>query len=132
MSYSATLSIDYPARDLDKGSTFFRFFYAIPIIIVISLIGASESGATGDKWGFTLGAAGSILFLPVLLMIVFRQKYPRWWFDFNLLLMRFTTRVFAYFALMSDEHPSTDEEQYVHLEPEYPDAKEDSTSGCPW
>lgn len=129
--YPATLTIDYPDRDLDKVSTFFRLVYAIPVIIVISFIGGSEYGAVGDKNGLYLGAAAGMLFLPVLLMIVFRQKYPRWWFDFNLQLLRFGTRVFAYVALMSDEYPSTDEEQYAHVDLEYPDAKEDLNQWLP-
>ena len=129
--YPASLSVDYPDRALDKLSTFFRIFYAIPILIVISLIGGSEFGATGDKEGLYIGAVAGFLFLPVLLMIVFRQKYPRWWFDFNLQLVRFSTRVVAYLALMSDLYPSTDEEQYVHLELEYPNVKEDLNQWLP-
>ena len=56
-------------------------------------------------------------------MILFRQKYPRWWFDWNLELLRFTNRVGAYLFLLRDEYPSTDEEQAVHLEMPYPDAR---------
>ena len=129
--YPANLSIDYPDRDLDKVSTFFRLFYAIPILIVISFIGGSEFSATGDKEGIYIGAVAGFLFLPVLLMIVFRQKYPRWWFEFNLQLVRFGTRVFAYVALMSDQYPSTDEEQYAHVDIQYPDVKEDLNQWLP-
>ncbi len=129
--YPATLNIDYPDRDLDKVSTFFRIIYAIPIVIVISFIGGSEYSARGDRTGFYIGAAAGFLFLPVLLMIVFRQKYPRWWFDFNLQLVRFGTRVFAYMALMSDEYPSTDEEQYAHVDIQYPDVKDDLNRWLP-
>ncbi|MDH3539318.1 MAG: DUF4389 domain-containing protein [Acidimicrobiia bacterium] len=103
--YAARLAIDYPDRDLDRLSTFFRLFYLIPIVTVLAFIGSMS------------------LFGPTLLMIVFRQKYPRWWFDFNLQLTRFSTRVWAYGALMSDEYPSTTDEQYVHLDLDYPDAK---------
>lgn len=102
-SYAARLEIDYADRDLDRLSSFFRLFYLIPIGIVLSFL-------------------GGILFPSTLLMIVFRQKYPRWWFDFNQELTRFSTRVAAYAALMSDEYPSTTDEQYVHLELDYPDA----------
>jgi len=69
--------------------------------------------------------------LPVLLLIVFREKYPRWWFDFNLQLVRLGTRVLAYLALMSDQYPSTDEEQYVHLDLTYPDVKENLNRWLP-
>ena len=130
-TYPATLSIDYPDRDLDKLSTFFRILYAIPIIIVLSFIGGQEAAADTDKIGFAAGGGAGVLFAPVLLMIVFREKYPRWWYDFNLQLVRFGTRLLAYLGLMSDEYPSTDEDQYVHLEMEYPNVKEDLNRWLP-
>jgi hypothetical protein len=110
------LDVDYPDRDLDKISTLLRLFYAIPILVVVSAIG---------------GAAGGALFFPTLLMIVFRRKYPRWWFDFNLQLVRLETRVGAYVGLMTDDYPSTDEEQYVHLELDYPNAEFDLNQALP-
>ncbi len=109
--YPATLRIDYPA-ELDRITTFFRIFTVIPIAIVLSLL--SRPG--GDV---RLGGV-SLLFLPVLLLILFRLKYPRWWFDWNLELARFSFRVAAYFSLLRDEYPSTDEEQAVHLDLVYP------------
>jgi hypothetical protein len=111
--YAARLEIDYPDRDLDRVSTLLRVFYVIPIAIVLGFIGGGQ--------GFWI-ASSSILFAPTALMIVFRQKYPRWWFDFNLELTRFSTRVGAYMGLLSDEYPSTTDEQYVHLDIDYPDA----------
>ena len=101
MPYAARLSIDYPDRDLDKVSSLLRIFYVLPIAAVLTGI-------------------GNALFLPILLMVVFRGKYPRWWFDFNLQLARFSTRVISYLSLMSDGYPSTDEEQNVHLDLDYP------------
>ena len=92
---------------------------------MLASIGSTNSGFWSDNSEFAFGAATGILVLPVLLLIVFREKYPRWWFDFNLQLVRLGTRVFAYLALMSDQYPSTDEEQYVHLDLTYPDMKED-------
>ena len=71
------------------------------------------------------------LFNPIVLMITFRQKYPKWWFDFYVALIKFLSRVFAYGALLSDVYPSTDEEQYVHFEVSYPDAKKDLSQGLP-
>ena len=67
---------------------------------------------------------GGLLFLPLVLMILFRQKYPRWWFDWNLQLLRFSNRVTAYLGLLDDRYPSTDEHQAVTLELPYPDAKQ--------
>jgi len=122
--YPVQFSVAYPDRDLNRLTTFFRIFTAIPILIVIgALEGQGGSYASqGESWSFATGAGG-LLFLPPLLMIVFREKYPRWWFDWNLQLMRFSSRVGVYLALMDDTYPSTDEEQSVRLELSYPDAK---------
>lgn len=116
--YAARLSIEYPDRELDRLSTGLRIFYVIPIGIVLAALTAN-------------GGWGVVLFLPVLLMIVARQKYPRWWFDFEFGVVRFSTRVAAYLALMSDTYPSTDEEQYVHLELDYPDVPRDLNRWLP-
>jgi hypothetical protein len=122
--YPVAFGVDYPDRDLNRLTTALRVFTVIPILIVIgSIAGYSDQyNASGDSATVVIGGTG-LLFLPPLLMIVFRQKYPRWWFDWNLELLRFTNRVGAYFALMSDRYPSTDERQYVELEMPYPDAR---------
>ncbi|HEX2050121.1 MAG TPA: DUF4389 domain-containing protein [Actinomycetota bacterium] len=129
--YPARLSVDYPDRDLNRLTTFFRLLVAIPILVVLSTVagGAWEWGY--DKGREAAAAAGGPLFFGPLLMIVFRQKYPRWWFDFNLQLTRFSTRVSSYLALMSDRYPSTDEEQAVHVELEYPNVKQDLNRWLP-
>ncbi len=132
-TYPARLNIEYPDRDLDRVSTLLRVFYVIPILVVLILISGSTSVADYGRDGSEMVAVGSggILVAPVFLMILFRQKYPRWWFDFNLQLARFSTRVFSYMALMSDRYPSTDEEQWVHLEVEFPDVKQDLNRWLP-
>ena len=119
--YPVRFSVDYPDRELDRLTTAFRIIVVIPILVVAGAIGPDYSGSNG-RWAFA-GGAGLVV-LPPLLMIVFRQKYPRWWFDWNLQLMRFSSRIAAYLALMDDRYPSTDEEQAVRLELPYPDAKE--------
>jgi len=122
--YPLKLSIDYPDRNLNRLTSFFRIFAAIPIlIVVILLVGAAlgDNSAKESGWHSQYTTTG-IVFLPVVLMLLFRQKYPRWWFDWNLALLRFCTRVNAYILLLRDEYPSTDEEQSVHLEFPYPDA----------
>jgi hypothetical protein len=118
-------SVEYPDRDLNRLTTAFRIFTVIPIAIVLGAIGGySASWANGSGSTTTLAAGGTgLLFLPPLLMIVFRQKYPRWWFDWNLELLRFSNRVGVYLALMDDRYPSTDERQSVRLEFAYPDAR---------
>ena len=110
--YPATLTIEYPDRPLERLSTAFRPIWAIPIFIV-------------------LGFLNGILFPSVLVMLVFRQKYPRWWYDFNREFSRFSMRVSAYLFLMSDVYPSTDEEQYVDLDFDYPDAERDLNRWLP-
>jgi hypothetical protein len=122
-SYPVTLSIDYPDKNLDRMTSFFRIFTIIPIGIVLGLVaGAAATGWKAEPWLWGLGGGG-ILFFAVLVMLLFRQKYPKWWFDWNLNITRFSTRVGSYFLLMTDVYPSTDEEQNVHFDMQYPDAK---------
>ena len=73
----------------------------------------------------TVGGLASGLFAATALMIIFRQRYPRWWFDFSREVTRFGARVSAYAALLTDRYPSTVEEQSVHLEIDYPDVETD-------
>jgi Domain of unknown function (DUF4389) len=122
--YPVTLAIEYPDRPLNRLTTAFRIITVIPIAIVIgTLVGYSNQWeANGESATVVVGGVG-LLFIPPLLMIVFRQKYPRWWFDWNLELLRFINRIGAYFALMADRYPSTDEHQYVALDMPYPDAR---------
>ena len=121
--YPATLRIDYPERALNRLTTFFRPFTAIPILIVLGLL-IGPAFIWGDaRWRFEAPGLAAFVVLPTLLLILFRQKYPRWWFDWNLALARFTARVAAYLALLTDVYPSTDEEQAVHLGIRYPDVK---------
>jgi hypothetical protein len=121
-TYPLTFDVEYPDRPLNRLTSALRLFTVLPIAIVLAML--STIGASGgDYTGFVV-TGGALLVLPPLLMIVFRQKYPHWWFDWNRELLRFTSRVNAYSALMSDRYPSTDEEQYVRLEVQYPDAKE--------
>jgi hypothetical protein len=130
-TYAVQFSVDYPDRPLDRLTTGFRIFVAIPILIVLgSLEGAGGSWTGGRYMGYAAGAGGLLFFAP-LLMLVFRQKYPRWWFDWNLQLLRFSNRVGVYLALMDDRYPSTDEQQAVHLDFPYPDVQRDLNRWLP-
>jgi hypothetical protein len=132
--YPVSFDVDYPEEPRDRLSVAFRIIVAIPIAIVISAIsGGSYTGLDiGDQADkVTFVSAGGVLFLGPLLMIVFRQKYPRWWFDWNLMLTRFSNRVGAFLFLLRDEYPSTDEEQAVHLEIEYPNVETDLNRWLP-
>jgi Domain of unknown function (DUF4389) len=122
-TYPVQFAVDYPDRELDRLTTFLRLIVAIPILVVV----AAVSGTTlryGQASGATELLGGGLLLLPTLLMILFRQKYPRWWFEWNRELLRFSNRVTAYLALLDDRYPSTDEQQSVHLDFPYPDARE--------
>jgi hypothetical protein len=122
--YPVRVAVDYPDRQLNRVSTAFRIFAVIPIAIVAASIGgwSGEYGHPGAGTTRVVVSGTGVLFLPPLLMILFRQKYPRWWFDWNLELLRFTTRIGVYVALMDDRYPSTDDQQSVHLDLPYPDA----------
>jgi len=123
-AYPANLSIDYPDRPLNKLTTFFRIFTVIPIAIILALL----EGSMSDDRSF---AYAGVVVLPLILMLLFRKKYPRWWFDWNLNLTKFSTRVVSYMSLLDDVYPSTDEEQSVHIEIPYPDAQNELSRGLP-
>jgi hypothetical protein len=138
-SYAARLEIDYPDT-LDRFTTFFRLLWAIPIGIVLGLLSASatstwtvvtESGEAVARVSRSSGGIAFGLFAATALMIVFRERYPHWWFEFALAFNRFAMRVGAYVVLLTDQYPSTEEEQSVHLEIDYPDVPQDLNRWLP-
>ena len=134
-AYPVRFSVDYPDRPLDRLTTAFRIFTVIPIAIVLGTV----SGGNGWDWDWNNSSstrtaavgAGGLLFFGPLLLILFRQKYPRWWFDWNLELQRFGNRVVAYLALLDDRYPATDQHQSVHLDYPYPDVERDLNRWMP-
>ena len=129
--YPVRFSVDYPDRPLNRATTAFRIFVAIPIFIVLAAVSGGVWQSSRSDGSTAVAAAGGLLFLGPLLMILFRQKYPRWWFDWNLELQRFSNRVAAYVALMDDRYPSTTDYQAVHLDYDYPDAARDLNRWLP-
>jgi hypothetical protein len=138
-SYAARLEVDYPEK-LNRLSTVFRVIWIIPIAIILSLLSATSTstvrvvtrtGETVSEVTRTSGGIAAGLFFATVLMILFRRRYPRWWLDFARELTRFTARVCAYLALLTDRYPSTVEEQSVHLEIDYPDVKADLNRWLP-
>ncbi len=129
--YPVRLSIDYPERELDLLPTLFRLLFAIPILIVLGTVAGQASGWDPQHGTRVAAGTGGLLVLGPLLMLLFRRKYPRWWFDWNLELLRFANRVVAYLALMDDRYPSTDEPQSVSLDIDYPDAESDLNRWLP-
>lgn len=131
VQYAARFDVDYPDK-LDRVTSAFRFLWIIPIAIVVSVLSGTAVStttvvtATGEVVSQVSRSAGGIaggLFGATLLMILFRRRYPRWWFDFALQFNRFTARVAAYGALLTDRYPSTVEEQSIHLDLDYPDVE---------
>jgi hypothetical protein len=137
-TYPVQFSVDYPDRPLNRVTTVFRIFVVIPILIVLTSV-SGASVISVSNWGHSAGnnaryvvvGAGGLLFLGPLLMILFRKKYPRWWFDWNLELQRFSSRVAVFLALMDDRYPATDDQQAVHLDYHYPDANRDLNRWLP-
>ena len=131
--FAARLDVDYPER-LDRLTTLLRIIWAIPILVITALLTASSTKtveqAGGETASATSSAIGAIM-LATVLMILFRKRYPRWWFDFLRELTRFYGRVFAYLALLTDRYPSTVDEQGVHLEIDYPDVDRDLNRWLP-
>jgi hypothetical protein len=134
-TYPVQLSVDFPDRPLDRLTSALRIFTAIPILIVAAALAGNNGSATWNYGNHSTtrgGAAGvGLLAAAPFLMILFRQKYPRWWFDWNVNLLAFSNRVGAYCLLLTDVYPATDEEQSVHLDVPYPDVKTDLNRWLP-
>ncbi len=128
--YPVQFSVDYPDRPLNRLTTLFRIFVVIPIALVLGAV-AGSTYQWSSRTNVVIIGAGGLLFLGPLLMILFRQKYPRWWFDWNRELLRFSNRVTIYLALMDDRYPSTDEEQAVHLNFPYPEVPQELNRWLP-
>jgi hypothetical protein len=128
-AYPVRFDIDYPEQPRNRLTVAFRMILVIPIVAVVAAIGAGGP-SSGDPT-FLLCIAAGVLFLPSLMLIVARQKYPRWWFDFSVAYLGFQNRVAAYLLLLRDEYPSTDEEQTVHLHVPYPDVRRDLNRWMP-
>jgi hypothetical protein len=131
-AYPVQFAVDYPDRDLNRLTTAFRIFTVIPIAILLGTIeGYSEQDFGGAETGTVVIGGTGLLFIPPLLMLLFRQKYPRWWFDWNRELLRFINRVGIYLALMDDRYPATEDHQAVALDFPYPDAQLDLNRWLP-
>ena len=138
-AYPARLNIDYQEK-LSRVTTIFRVILVIPILIILGILtSGSESviqtvNAAGEVVGDTVSTGAGIvgsLFLVTLLLILFRKRYPKWWFDFALALNRFSLRISAYLALITDRYPSTEDEQNIPLDLDYPNAQTDLKRGMP-
>jgi hypothetical protein len=129
--YPISLEVEPALRDRNRMTCAFRIVLALPILAVAGAVGGGTIAVAGSNGTRTISAAGGLLVVAPALMILFRQKYPRWWFDWNAALLRFQNRVGAYLLLLRDEYPSTDEEQAVHLDLAYPDARTDLNRWLP-
>jgi hypothetical protein len=127
--YPARLQVAYP-EELNRVTTAFRLILIIPIAIVAAVLTGANTVHTGTTTTTSASITGA-LFVSTLLLILFRRRYPRWWFDFALELTRFTTRIGAYLALLTDKYPSTVEHQAVALDLDYPDVERELSRGLP-
>ena len=134
LPYPARLEVDYTEHH-DRVSTLFRFVMVIPIAIIYAILtsGAGHTAVreSGEVVRTSSGGITAGLFFATVLMILFRQRYPRWWFDFARELARFGARITANVTLLRDEYPSTVDEQSVHLESDYPDVQRDLNRWLP-
>ena len=145
-SYPLRFDVDYPDQPRNRLTTFFRLFTVIPVFIIASIDDGTSLSWTyvdsalsywdghrdyDDETSPFITTISSLIFIPAVLMLLFRRKYPRWWFDWNLELLRFSCRVLAYLGLLRDEYPSTDEKQAIHLDIDYPDAGQDLNRWLP-
>jgi hypothetical protein len=121
--YPVQFNVDYPEEPMNRVSTLLRAVYSLPIMAVLVFMSGTTHDFVLDKLFLSALQAGGYLIVPIILMLLFQKKYPRWWFDWNLALMQFSNRVFAYMFLLTDVYPSTDEEQSVHLNVAYPDTE---------
>ena len=129
--YPVSFDVEYPTDKRNRVTVFFRSILAIPVIVLLEMFINSSSTYSGDTGTQAAVTVGGFLFLPTLLLLLFRHRYPRWWFDFNVNLLAFTMRVMMYVYLLRDEYPSTEDRQALDLMIVYPDAKQDLSRGMP-
>lgn len=130
-AYPVTFDVEYPAGKRNRLTVFFRGILAVPVLILLEMFVHSSSTYGSDNGTQTLVAVGGFIFLPTLLLLLFRHRYPRWWFDFNVNLLAFAFRVMLYVYVLRDEYPSTEDRQGLDLMIVYPDAKQDLSRGMP-
>lgn len=132
--YPVKFNIDYPVQ-LDRFTTFFRILWSVPILILLSILTSSGREVFVNEAGKQMTTSGGSiaggLSAATALMIVFRQKYPKWWYNFALELNRFMARVGAYLLLLTDKYPSTDENQSVYLDVDYPNVEKELNRWLP-
>lgn len=121
--FPAEVEIEYPDRDLNRVSTLLRPLFVLPVAVLLTLLSGGRV-VVGSAGMHALQGGGG-LFLAVMLMLVFRGRYPRWWYDWNVAVTAFSLRVLSYATLLTDEYPSTEDPQGVRLTLPYPDTRLD-------
>ena len=103
--YPAQFDVEY-TEARNRVTVLFRLILAIPILILSSLVTAAVQN----------------LSFGVALMLLFRRRYPRVWFDWALYVNQFSYRVNAYMAFLVDEYPSTTDPQRVRTDAQLDEA----------
>ena len=106
--YPVKLNIDY-SESSNRLTAIFRLILVIPIVIILALISTYAEA----------------LSFAIAMMLLFKEKYPKWWFEWHIGITKFTYRIAAYVLLMRDEYPSTDHDQSVRIDVPYPEVKND-------
>jgi hypothetical protein len=107
--YPAHLDVPYPER-LSRGLVLVKWWLlALPHLIIIGIFAgggtwfAMRSETQGYSW--TGGGLIGILVLVAAIVLAVTGRYPTGLYDFILGLNRWTLRVAAYVALMTDAYP---------------------------
>ena len=90
--YPVSYAADYAAEGRNRLTTFFRYFVAIPWVIVMALYGFAASFAIFFAW----------------LAMIFTGRYPEGLYNFNAGYLRMSARVNGFQYLLTDEYPPFD------------------------
>ena len=95
-----TIKVLHTGRN--RKTVLFRGILVVPAFVFLTSFSAATWSEGSDSG---IGAAG-IVFLPTLLALLFRKKYPSFVLTFNHAVLELGTRVFAYLFLLNDDYPS--------------------------
>ena len=96
--YPADLQVEYPEK-LSQGLVLVKWWLlAIPHLIIVGLFQGGYGGRGGGGLTFILAIIAAVILL-------FTGKYPKDIFNLVIGMNRWSYRVYAYVALMTDDYP---------------------------